>query len=295
MATLREYFDTDFPSVLNAASTLSLTINQANSAATFDVRGRAHYDFDSGTKYLSYFIPAGPEAFALCEGVAMNPQWLFDAVKGVVVKTGYPGERALDAADLKFSGRVFLYTEELLSREQMDRVEKMAKDRGLDIVFRTPISAQERSRYEKPLAFISHDWRDKKDIAQPIALGLSKMRCPVWYDEYSVKVGDSLRASVEKGLKESKKCVLILSPNFLSNTGWTKTEFDSIFTRQILEGSNVVLPVWCGVTKQQVYEYSPSLLDRLAVRWDEGLDEVLRKLYRAIEPPLSNYTPLKDS
>ena len=68
------------------------------------------------------------------------------------------------------------------------------------------------------------------------------MRCPVWYDEYSVKVGDSLRASVEKGLKESKKCVLILSPNFLSNTGWTKTEFDSIFTRQILEGSNIVPP-----------------------------------------------------
>jgi hypothetical protein len=104
-------------------------------------------------------------------------------------------------------------------------------------------------------------------------MGLSKMRCPVWYDEYSVKVGDSLRASVEQGLRVSKKCVLILSPHFLSNTGWTQTEFDSVFTRQILEGSNVVLPVWCGVSKEQVYEYSPSLLDRLAVRWEEGLDE----------------------
>jgi TIR domain len=295
MATLREYFDTDFPSVLNAASTLSLTIKQADSTATFDVRGRVHYDFDSGTKYVSYFIPAGPEALALSEGAAMNTQWLFDAVKGIIVQTGYPGERALDAADLKFSGRVFLYTEDLFSEEQMNKVEKMAKERGLDVVFRTPISAQERSRFDKPLAFISHDWRDKKDIAQPIAMGLSKMRCPVWYDEYSVKVGDSLRASVEKGLKESKKCVLILSPHFLGNTGWTKTEFDSVFTRQILEGSNVVLPVWCGVSKEQVYEYSPSLLDRLAVRWEEGLDEVLRKLYRAIEPPLSNYKPFKDS
>jgi len=155
---------------------------------------------------------------------------------------------------------------------------------------RTPISAQERSRFEKPLAFISHDWRDKAGIAQPIAAGLIKMRCPVWYDEYSLKVGASLRASVEKGLKECKKCVLVLSPNFLSNNGWTKTEFDSVFTRQILEGSDVVLPVWCGVTKQQIYEYSPSLLDRLAVSWDAGLEEVLRKLYRAIEPPLFNYS-----
>ncbi len=197
-----------------------------------------------------------------------------------------------DAADLKFSGRVFLYTEDLFSAEQVGKLEQRTKEQGLDVVFRTPTSALERSRYEKPLAFISHDWRDKKDIAQPIALGLSRMRCPVWYDEYSVKVGDSLRASVEKGLKESKKCVLILSSNFLSNTGWTKTEFDSIFTRQILEGSDVVLPVWCGVTKQQIYEYSPSLLDRLAVNWDLGIDEVLRKLHRAIEPPISNYTPI---
>src|ERR1700733_3645958 len=238
MATLRECFDTDFPSVLNAASTLSLAINQGGSATTFEVRGRVHYDFDSGTKYVSCFIAAGPEAYSLCEGVAMNSQWLFDSVKGVVVHAGYPGERTLNAADLKFSGRVFLYTEDLFSPEQVARLEKLAKDQGLDIVFRTPTSARERSRFEKPLAFISHDWRDKKDIAQPIALGLSKMRCPVWYDEFSVKVGDSLRASVEKGLKESKKCVLIHSPNFLSNTGWTKTEFDSIFTRQIPEGSN---------------------------------------------------------
>jgi hypothetical protein len=49
MATLPEYFDTDFPSVLNAASTL--TISQGGSATTFEVRGRVHYDFDSGTKY----------------------------------------------------------------------------------------------------------------------------------------------------------------------------------------------------------------------------------------------------
>ncbi len=294
MATLREYFDTDFPSVLNTASKLSLTVNVKGApAATFEVPARVHYHFDSGTKYISYFVSSGPESSGLSEALIMNPQWPLDAMKGVAVQVGYPGERMIDAADLRFSGRIFLYTEDLLSNEQTQKLQQMAKEKGIDLVMRTPISAQERSRFEKPLAFISHDWRDKKDIAQPIAIGLNKMRCPVWYDEYSVKVGDSLRASVEKGLKESKKCVLILSPSFLSNTGWTKTEFNSIFTRQILEDSNVVLPVWCGVTKQQIYDYSPSLLDRVAVRWEEGLEEVLRKLYRAIEPPLSNYSLVK--
>jgi hypothetical protein len=292
VATLREYFDTDFPAVLSVASTLSLTKDSADASVSHEVPARVHYDFDSGTKYVSYFVSSGPQSAALCEVLLMNPQWIFDAAKGLSVTKGFPGDQQISASDLKFSGRIFIYMEDLLPVEQAQRIIERAKQKGFAVVMRTSVSAKERSRYEKPLAFICHDWRDKRDVAQPIAIGLSKMRCPVWYDEYSVKVGDSLRASVEKGLKESKKCVLILSPSFLSNTGWTKTEFDSIFTRQILEGSNVVLPVWCGVTKQQIYDYCPSLLDKLAVRWEEGIEEVLRKLCQAIEPPLLNYTPV---
>ena len=45
------------------------------------------------------------------------------------------------------------------------------------------------------------------------------------------------------------------------NRGWTKKEFDSIFTREILEQRNLVLPVWYQVTKDLVYDYSPSLLN----------------------------------
>ncbi len=63
----------------------------------------------------------------------------------------------------------------------------------------------------------------------------------MWYDEFSLRVGDNLRDSIEKGLKECRRCILVLSPNFISNKGWTKTEFDSIFTRQILEEERLVL------------------------------------------------------
>jgi hypothetical protein len=290
MATLREYFDVDFPTVLSVTSTVTVTMALGSSETTFQVPARVHYHFESGTKYISYFVSSGPSSYALGVALVSNPQVPLDAVKGIEARSGYPGERMVSTADLKFSGRIFLYTEDQLSDEQNQALEQLAKEKGLDMVLRNPISAHERSRLEKPFAFICHDWRDKESIARPIAIGLIKQRCPVWYDEYSLKVGDSLRASVEKGLKESKKCVLILSSNFLSNTGWTKREFDSIFTREILESSNVVLPVWSGVTKQQIFEYSPSLLDRLAVQWDEGIDEVLRKLNRAIEPPLSMYT-----
>jgi len=106
--------------------------------------------------------------------------------------------------------------------------------------------------------------------------------CPVWYDEFSLKVGDRLRESIEKGLKECKKCVLVLSPQFFGNTGWTRVEFNSIFTRELIEKEDFLLPVWFGVTKEQVYEYSPSLADRVAADWSLGEEEVVRRLYRGI-------------
>lgn len=128
---------------------------------------------------------------------------------------------------------------------------------------------------------ISYDSRDRA-VAHAIAVQLRRMMCPVWYDEFSLMVGDNLRTKIEKGLKECRKCVLILSPEFFSNAGWTRKEFDSIFTREIIEEQNLVFPVWHGVTKHTVYDYSPSLLNVKGVDWTLGEEEVSRRLLLAI-------------
>ena len=62
------------------------------------------------------------------------------------------------------------------------------------------------------------------------------MMCPVWYDEFALKVGNNLRTSIEAGIKKCKKCILVLSKNFFSNSGWTKKEFDSIFKSRGIRG-----------------------------------------------------------
>jgi hypothetical protein len=144
-------------------------------------------------------------------------------------------------------------------------------------------AARAVSRREKPVAFICHDSRDKEKTARPIADGLSALRCPVWYDEFSMRVGDRLRESIERGLKEARKCILIVSPRFLSNDGWTKVEFNSIFTRELVERRDILLPVWIGVKKEDVLKYSPCLANRLAVNWNVGLEEVVRQLYVALQ------------
>jgi hypothetical protein len=120
-------------------------------------------------------------------------------------------------------------------------------------------------------------------LVRALAIELSGLMCPVWYDEFSLQVGDSLRTTIEKGLKETKKCVLVLSPSFLSNGGWGKAEFDSVFTREILQGTNVILPVWHNVTVREVYEYSPRLADKVALMSSIGVAELARKLSNAIK------------
>jgi hypothetical protein len=140
---------------------------------------------------------------------------------------------------------------------------------------------------ERPVAFISHDSRDKDLIARPLANGLSSRLCTVWYDEYSLKIGDSLRESIESGIKDAKKCLLILTRNYLTNPGWGKKEFNSIFTREIISSEKVVLPIWFDVTKEEIYDYSPSLLDTFALHWPSSHEKSEEVYKQEVEQLLS--------
>jgi hypothetical protein len=65
-------------------------------------------------------------------------------------------------------------------------------------------------------AFICHASEDKKSIARPLAAALDELRFRVWYDEFELKVGDSLRQSIDKGLVNSRYGIVILSKAFFA-------------------------------------------------------------------------------
>lgn len=276
MATLRELYDTDFSRVLNVAS--SIEVRTPDSAV--EVQARVHFDFDANAKYLSCHLTTQASTAATGVGLIEHVDELLAIGANVEVQSGYPGQRPASSTQLRFAGRLFVYHEADIPG--LEGIEEYGAARGVLVQFRGPAFAAQRTMLEKPLAFISHDSRDKLAIARPIAIGLSKLMCPVWFDEFSLKVGDRLRESIEHGLQETRKCILILTPNFLGNSGWTKTEFNSIFTRELLEKEDVVLPVWHDVSPRDIYEYSPSLADRVAVEWSIGETQVIRKLHRAI-------------
>ena len=280
MATLREYFDTDFNKTFTVSN--KLTITKSDLSDKLEVITNVHFDFDSNTKYLSFYLPENNFGIQALIDLIQNRDKALLIGNDLEVQSGLPGESMFNSKDLQFSGRIFFYCETNLDHEQVESLIVQARQINIYAQYRGPKFANERSIIEKPLAFISHDSIDKDLIARPIAIGLAKLMCPVWFDEYSLNIGDHLRESIEKGIRECTKCVLILSPNFINNKGWTKVEFNSIFTRELIEETNIVLPVWCGVSKKELYEYCPTLVDKVGVKIELGLETVIGKLNNAI-------------
>jgi hypothetical protein len=110
--------------------------------------------------------------------------------------------------------------------------------------------------------FISHASEDKDDVVRPLAHALSGGGLRVWYDEFELRIGDSLRRKIDAGLAKSRFGIVVLSRSFFAK-GWTNYELDGLVTRAV-SGEQILLPIWHGITKQQLIAYSPSLADKLA-------------------------------
>lgn len=111
-------------------------------------------------------------------------------------------------------------------------------------------------------AFISHASEDKDEIVRPLARKLGKRGFSIWYDEYELTVGDSLKQSIDKGLVNSRYGIVVLSKAFFSKK-WSQYELNGLTAREI-DGKKVILPVWYNIGKEEILRYSPSLADKLA-------------------------------
>src|SRR5579863_9313419 len=108
--------------------------------------------------------------------------------------------------------------------------------------------------------FISHASEDKEPFVRTLANELRSLGLGVWYDEFELKVGDSLSRSIDIGLTQSRYGVVVLSSAFFGKD-WPEQELDALLTREI--GSHkVILPIWYGVDQVDVNKYSAILADR---------------------------------
>lgn len=130
--------------------------------------------------------------------------------------------------------------------------------------------------------FVSHASEDKEAFVRPLVEALTRAGLKVWFDEQELKVGDSLRRSIDRGLAHSRFGIVIISPSFLAKD-WPQRELDGLVAREE-DGRKVVLPVWHEITAPEVRQSSPTLADRLAVSSARGAEEVAKELLRVIRP-----------
>lgn len=133
-------------------------------------------------------------------------------------------------------------------------------------------------------AFISHAPEDKDAVVRPLATALQAAGLSVWCDEFELRIGDSLRRKIDKGLASSRFGVVVLSQAFFSKS-WPNYELDGLVTRAV-SGEQVLLPVWHNVSKQKVIGYSPSLADRLArSTTTHTVEEIAAEIAQVIRAP----------
>lgn len=125
--------------------------------------------------------------------------------------------------------------------------------------------------------FISHASEDKDTIARPLREALTRRGVTTWLDEAQMRIGQSLRRSIDNGIRSSRFGVVVLSDAYF-HKGWTNHELDGLVTRTVA-GEQSLLPIWHDLSAEQVRVYSPTLADKVAMSTNQfSIDDIAEQI-----------------
>jgi len=128
--------------------------------------------------------------------------------------------------------------------------------------------------------FICHASEDKDKFVRQLAEELKAKDINVWYDDFTLKIGDSLRQSIEKGLLEAKFGIVVLSPNFFKKQ-WPQDELNGLYALK-RQGKTIILPIWLNLNEHYISKYSPILADLKAAKASDGYGKIVTDIINAM-------------
>jgi uncharacterized protein DUF1883/TIR domain-containing protein len=132
--------------------------------------------------------------------------------------------------------------------------------------------------------FVSHASEDKDSVVRPLSQALRARGLEVWFDEFELQIGDSLRRKIDAAIARSRFGVVVLSHAFFAKD-WPQYELDGLVTMSV-SGKQVLLPLWHGISKDEVMNQSPSLADKVALRTsDYSIEEIAEEIAGVVTGP----------
>ena len=130
--------------------------------------------------------------------------------------------------------------------------------------------------------FISHATEDKDEIVRPLVNILTDQGLRVWYDEFELRIGDSLKEKIEEGLANSRYGIVVLSHAFFQKK-WPKYELNALVAREMAD-KPVILPIWHNITEDEIMAYSPGLTDKIALNTSNApIDEIAQEIAKKVQ------------
>ena len=242
MNILREFFETDFAGLPH--HTVS---DHQRPEARVDLEVRVHYDFAANSKFVSCFFPAHCDLEAACEDLLVNQYAILAAADSSIEWIhGVPGDVASLSSDLRFAGRLFAYHEDTLPNDVSDRLRLRAEMYGTSIKFRGPGYVMARVTVERPRAFILHDERDTNHIARPLAQGLARRGCLVWFSLLFVEH----RGETQHGLRGRRQAGRLLHPGGVAeHAQGPDLERDGVSSHRVPATETAAAAI-CGVVRR---------------------------------------------
>lgn len=134
------------------------------------------------------------------------------------------------------------------------------------------------ARFYERKTFLCHASEDRQ-FSGRLAEELAKRGIPVWYDEWSLRVGDSLVERINEGIRQSKYMGVVLSHNSV-NKPWCVKEMNVGLQRHLMQKGVSILPIVIDDC-----EIPPLFTDLLWAdfrgQFEKGFDQIIKALTSA--------------
>ncbi|MBD3338626.1 MAG: TIR domain-containing protein, partial [Candidatus Lokiarchaeota archaeon] len=127
----------------------------------------------------------------------------------------------------------------------------------------------------KTKIFLSHSSKDK-NFVEELANKLTNEGYSVWYDDWEIKIGDSIVKKINEGISESNFLIIVFSKNSV-NSKWVQEELNAATFKNVESIGAFLLPILIDEC-----EIPSLLLDKKYADFSKNYDIAYRQLIEAI-------------